>query len=92
MKRAIATPAGQPTEHVELTTAEIDTRTAEETANEAEQLANAPYARLEEIDAELSTKLVRMLEDIKGNRPFHASVQTLLDEKAAIRAGIDNAT
>lgn len=41
MRKAIATPQGQPTEHVELTQAETDARNAEVDANEAEKLANA---------------------------------------------------
>jgi len=41
MKKAIATPAGQPTLHVDLTQAEIDQRVVDEANSAAEQAATA---------------------------------------------------
>lgn len=55
-------------------------------------LANAPYERLSEIDAELSNKLARMIEDIAKGNAFDTSVQELLNEKEAIRASLTKET
>ena len=88
MKKAIATPAGQPTKYVDLTQEEVSARIADEAMVEAKGITNAPYVRLTEIDAELSTKMPRMMEDLSNSVAFHPSVQTLLDEKAAIRLSL----
>lgn len=86
MKKAIATPKGQPTKHVELSQDEINARNAEAEASEAKALADAPYKRLSELDALLTEKAPRMLEDLYRERPLHASVVAMIEEREEIRA------
>ena len=75
MKKAIATPKGQPTKHVELTQAEVDSRLAEELANTAEQEANAwLHSRIDEYPT---------MEEI-----IHAMLDGTLDEIQVKRAAI----
>lgn len=88
MKKAIATPHGQPTKHVDLTQEEIDARNAEIERQESEALASAPYVRLAELDALINAKSARILEDLALGNGVHESVQVLFDEKETIRASL----
>ena len=85
MKKAIATPKGQSTKHVELTQDEINARNADIASNEAKELSEAPFKRLAEIDASLTSKAPRMLEDLFKGLDLHESVVALIEEKEQIR-------
>tara|TARA_R110000850_G_scaffold140324_2_gene261720 strand:- start:18 stop:293 length:276 start_codon:yes stop_codon:yes gene_type:complete len=73
-------------EKVELTQGEVNARNAEIASNEAKELADAPYKRLSEIDALLTAKAPRMLEDLIKGQTLDDGVIALIEEKDAIRS------
>lgn len=86
--KAIATPKGEPTKLIDLTPKEIEARNAEIELAEAKEIEEAPYKRIAEIDAELTEKAPRMLEDLFRGKELHESVVALIEEKEEIRKGL----
>lgn len=85
MKKAIATPKGQPTQYVNLTQEEIDARNAEFTAAESKAVKEAPYNELKRLDQELP----RWAEDFASQGAFTlygraAEVKALKEEQRTI--------
>jgi len=82
MKKAIATPVGEPTKHVNMKQAEVIARAAEEAASIAAQAEEAPIlARKAEYEAKGWITAFDLVEDM-----LDRGIDTIKSERAAIKA------